>query len=143
MNTYSQDDFNSLEEAIKHSNGIITPRTYFVQVPNSFIRNPNLTTNEKMMYLYLWGFGGETMNMYPSQARMEKELKLSRPTIIKILKSLEEKGGLYIIQRIKKDTKEKATNLYYLCAIDNNSGDFQKGYLDIIKAYCPNKIKYI
>lgn len=143
MNTYSQDDFNSLEEAIKYSNGIITPRTYFVQVPNSFIRNPNLTTNEKMMYLYLWGFGGEAMNMYPSQARMERELKLSRPTIIKILKSLEEKGGLYIIQRIRKDTKEKATNLYYLCAIDNNSGDFQKGYLDIIKAYCPNKIRYI
>ena len=141
--SYSQEDIEMLLDKIKRSNGVVTPRTYFVQVPNSFIRNPNLTSKEKMMYIYLWGFGGESMNMYPAQGRMKKELGWSKPTIINVLKSLEEKGGLYIINRKYKETNEKATNLYYLAEIDSMSGDFIKSSIDIVKLVYPDKFTYI
>ena len=142
MNELHQDTKEELLDRIKKSNGVITPRSYFVQVPNSFMRNPNLTMQEKSMYIYLWGFGGENMNAYPSQARMIKELGISRPTIYKILKSLEDKGGLYILNR-KYKNEEKTTNLYYLCAINNNDGCFIKDYLNIVKDLYPDKILYI
>ena len=139
---YSQ-EYKDLKEQIERSNGVVTPQNYFVQVPNSFVRSLELDTNEKMMYIYLWGFGGESRAMYPGQARMMKELGWSKNKVIKILKSLEEKGGLYIINRVKKDTKEKVTNLYYLCAIDNSTGNFKKDYLNIVKQVYPDKITYV
>ena len=74
---------------------------------------------------------------------MIEELGWSKPTIIKVLKSLEEKGGIYIINRRYKSTREKATNLYYLCEIDSQTGSFKEHYLDIVKAVYPGKVMYI
>lgn len=141
---YSEEEKRMLREMIENSDtGVIAPSSYFIQVPNSFIRNENLSVTEKMMYMYILGFGFDRRGVYPSQTRMMKELGLSRPTIIKTLKSLEEKGGLYIINRYYKNKKEKTTNLYYLCEIDSSTGDFNKKYLDIVKALYPEKKIYI
>lgn len=143
MNSENQEEIKEVLDRIKKSNGVVTAQNYFVQVPNSFIRNPNLKSKEKLLYIYLWGFGGASMNMYPSQARMKKELGWSIPTIIDTLKSLEEKGGLYIINRVYKSTKEKSTNLYYLAEIDNSTGCFNKKSIKIVKSVYPDKIVFI
>lgn len=123
----------------------LTANTIFIQVPNSFMRNENLTINQKMIYLYLWGYGIDLRPSYPSHATMKKHLGLSKPTIIEILKKLEELGGVYIINRIKKKTKAKTTNLYYLAEIDNKTGCFVDESLQMIRALYPegNKVVYI
>lgn len=131
-----------IKDIINNSNGVITPDNYFVQVPNSFIRNSELTIQEKIIYIYLWGFGGNKSYGYPSQAKMVKELNMSRATITKFLKSLEDKGGIYIINRYKKD-KGQTTNIYYLMEIDVNTGGFIKQYLDILKEVYPTKTTII
>ena len=140
---YSQEEIDLLLERIKRSNGVVTPQNYFVQVPNSFIRNPKYTSNEKMMYIYLWGFGGESLNSYPGQSRMIRDLGWSKPTVINVLKKLEEKGGIYIVNRKFRGTNEKATNLYYLAEINTNTGDFIENSIDIIKQVYPDKLAYI
>lgn len=138
--SYSDEEIRELLDRVKKSNGVITPQSYFVQVPNSFVRNTELNIKEKMMYIYLWGFGGASMNVYPSQSRMVRELALSKPTVISTLKSLEEKGGIYIINRVYKNNNEKTTNLYYLAQIDTTSGSFIKKSIDIVKLLYPNKL---
>lgn len=140
---YSQEEIDLLLERIRRSNGVITPQNYFVQVPNSFIRNPKYTSNEKMMYIYLWGFGGESLNSYPGQSRMIRDLGWSKPTVINVLKKLEEKSGIYIVNRKFRGTNEKATNLYYLAKINTNTGDFIENSIDIIKQVYPDKLAYI
>ena len=141
--SYSQEEIDLLLERIRRSNGVITPQNYFVQVPNSFIRNPKYTSNEKMMYIYLWGFGGDSLNSYPGQSRMIRDLGWSKPTVINVLKKLEEKGGIYIVNRKFRGTNEKATNLYYLAKINTNTGDFIENSIDIIKQVYPDKLAYI
>lgn len=140
---YSQEEIDLLLERIRRSNGVVTPQNYFVQVPNSFIRNPKYTSNEKMMYIYLWGFGGESLNSYPGQSRMIHDLGWSKPTVINVLKKLEGKGGIYIVNRKFRRTNEKATNLYYLAEINTNTGDFIENSIDIIKQVYPDKLAYI
>lgn len=140
---YSQEEIEILLDRIKKSNGVITPQNYFVQVPNSFVRNPRLSSDEKMMYIYLWGFGGESKYMYPGQSRMSNDLGWGKQKVIKILKSLEEKGGIFIIGRKHRNTNEKATNLYYLAEINTNTGDFIESTIDIIKTLYPDKFTYV
>lgn len=135
---------DQLDRILNNSNGVISPQSYFVPVPNSFIRNLNLTIYEKMIFIYLWGFGGgEKKHCYPSQGRMSKELKISKSTIIRSLKTLEEKGFVYIINQYKAITKEKVSNLYYLCEIDNEIGDPKPRYFELVAQVYPDKIRII
>ena len=136
---YSKNDINQLLEKIKQSHGVITPKNYFVQVPNSFVRNNSIDTNQKILYIYLWGFGGESMNMYPSISRINKELGWGKQKIFEVLKKLQGNGGVYIINRRHSKTKEKATNLYYLAEIDSNNGNFIKSSLDIVRTIYPEQ----
>lgn len=138
-----QDEIEQLKDELARSNGVVTPQNYFVQVPNSFIRNGNIGSDEKLMYIYLWGFGGISKQMYPSQARMIKELGWSKSKVIRVLQTLEAKGGVYILNRVKLEKKEKATNLYYLAEIDTNDGNFQEKSLEKVKVAYPTKIMYI
>lgn len=136
------DDIEHIKEIVKDSKGvIINSQNYFIQLPNSFTRNINLNIYEKMIYIYLWGFAGNSQYGYPGMARISRELGITKPTIIKTLKSLEEKNGLYIINRkYAKNKKIKATNLYYLAEIDYNNGSFMSGSLEIVKQVYPDKI---
>lgn len=133
-----------LERKLNSSNGVVSPQSYFVPVPNSFFGNSNLTIYEKMIYIYLWGFGGGDKKLcYPSQGRMSKELNISKLTIIRSLKTLEEKGFIYVINQYKAITKEKISNLYYLCEIDNETGDPKARYFELIAQVYPDKIRII
>lgn len=121
----------------------ITSKSYFTQIPNSFIRNTHITTNEKIMYIYLYGFGVQSKNMYPGQSRIIKELGWSKSKVISVLNRLEKSGRIYIINRCYEITNERATNLYYLSDIDNSTDGFITDSLNVVKAIYPNKIKYI
>ncbi len=91
--------------------------TFFSQITNSFIRNEELNVTEKIMYIYLKGYGDGS---FPSQKTIMKHLQLSKPTIIKTLDSLQSKGYLYVHRRFKG--KEKLTNLHFLAEIDDKTG---------------------
>lgn len=133
-----------LERKLNSSNGVVTPQSYFVPVPNSFVRNSKLTIYEKMIYIFLWGFaGGDRKLCYPSQGRMSKELNISKSTIIRSLKTLEEKGFIYVINQYKAITKEKISNLYYLCEIDTEIGDPKPRYFELVAQVYPDKIRII
>lgn len=143
MNKEENVDIEVLKQIIEHSTGVVTSQTYFIQVPNSFMRNPDLNIYEKSLYMYIWGYGGDRRGAYPSQGLMVKHLGISKSTVIRNLKSLEEKGGICILNRIKKATKEKSTNIYYLADIEVNDGTFIKKSIDIVKQIYPDKIVYI
>lgn len=123
--------------------GVIAPPTYFTQVPDMFSRRTDLTLQEKMVFIYLWGYGSNKQYAFPSQVRMLKELGISKPTLISILRSLEKKGGLYIVHQYKGNSKEKTVNLYYICAINPVDGAFVEGYFDAVRMLYPDKIRKI
>lgn len=130
-----------IKDFVLGNEGVLAPQIYFVQVPNEFIRNENIDIKEKMLYIYLLSFASGRYNAYPGLARMQSELGITKKTIIKILKSLEDKEGIYIINRVyKNNINKKGTNLYYLSEIDNQTGSFRKGSLDIIRGMYPNKM---
>lgn len=130
-----------IKDFVLGNEGVLAPQTYFVQVPNEFIRNKDIDIKEKMLYIYLLSFASGRYNAYPGLKRMQDELGITKKTIIKILKSLEEKEGIYIINRVyKNNPNKKGTNLYYLSEIDSQTGSFRKGYLDVVKEMYPNKV---
>ena len=133
-------DLNKLEE---DSNGIVVqPNGGFVTTYNSFIRNPNISSNAKILYLYLLGYSGRGQ-AFPSVARIEREIGWRRQKITSVTKELEAIGGIYYVNRICRRTKRKSTNLYYLADIDNKTGTFNKDFLDTVKEAYPEKVKYI
>ena len=80
-------DLNKLEE---DSNGIVVqPNSGFVTTYNSFIRNPNISSNAKILYLYLLGYSGRGQ-AFPSVARIEREIGWRRQKITSVTKELEE-----------------------------------------------------
>lgn len=143
-NNFYDINIEQLKNEIKYGNGVVTAQNYFIQVPNSFMRNPAYNVYEKMIYMYIWGFGGDRRGAYPSQSGMVNGLAISKSTVIRTLKSLEEKGGIYIINRYKKDNlKEKSTNIYYLAEIDINTGTFINKSIDIVRQLYPDKKIFI
>ena len=142
LNKEENVDIEVLKSLIEHSNGVVTSQTYFIQVPNSFMRNKDLNIYEKSLYLYIWGYGGDRRGAYPSHGAMIEHLGISKSTVKRSLKSLEEKGGICILNRIKKGTNEKSTNIYYLAEIDVNDGNFIKESIDIVKKIYLDKKVY-
>lgn len=132
-----------LIEQASENGGVIAPPTYFTQVPDMFSRRTDLTIQEKMIFIYLWGYGSNKQYAFPSQTRMLTELGISKPTLISILKSLEKKGGLYIVHQYKGHSREKTVNLYYICAINPVDGCFISDYFNTVRALYPNKVRNI
>lgn len=132
----------SIEQA-EVSGGVVAPPTYFTQVPDMFSRRTDLSLKEKMLFIYLWGYGSNKNYAFPSQSRMLKELGISLPTLINTLKSLEDKGGLYIVNQYKKSTNERTVNLYYICAVDPIDGSFIEDYFKAVKMLYPEKVRMI
>ena len=124
--------------------GVITPPSYFTQVPDKFYRRSDLTLQEKGVFVYIWGYSSNKGHAFPSQSRMLKELGISKPTLNKILKSLEDKGGMYIINQYKDEAMtEKTVNLYYISEVDLYTGEFKTNGLDIVKTVYPDKVRVI
>ena len=121
----------------------VTPKDkLFIQVPISFIRNNNYKVMDKMLYMYLWTYSIKYKYAYPTQNTIAKDLKLTRKTVNMRLQDLENVGGIYIINRYKRNTKEKLPNLYHLADIDTK-GNFDKDSLNILYKVFPNKIYYV
>lgn len=144
MSEYSKEELEQLKFRVEHADGVMLDSSeMFVQVPNSFMRNRSLNVTEKVLYIYIWGYGVSTGQAYPSQTRIMDDLGISKPTIRKTLASLQEKKAILILNRIFKGTNEKSTNLYCLCRIDYKTGEFDNEYLEKLKVIYPDKKVYI
>ena len=98
-------------------------KSYFVILEHAFLRNPDYTTTEKMVYLDLMGYAGQANSAFPSKSSIAKDLGISIKTVERTLISLEQKNGLLIINREWED-KSKTSNLYILADIDKDTGAF-------------------
>lgn len=139
-----RETLRKLIERMDENGGVIAPPSYFTQVPDNFNRRPDLTMQEKLVFTYIWGYCSNKGHAFPSQARMLKELATTKPTLNKILRSLEEKNGIYIINQYTDETMtEKTVNLYYISEVDLYTGEFKTEGLDLIKAMYPDKIRIL
>jgi DNA-binding transcriptional MocR family regulator len=98
-------------------------KTYFVQAENNFIRNPKYSINQKMVYLALQSYAGAVTSCYPSKSTLAKDLNTSTKTIERVLKELENLGAILVINQITENNR-KTSNMYMLCDIDKNTGEF-------------------
>lgn len=96
-----------------------TKDTFFFQVPNAFMRNSHLNLQEKSFYIYLNGFGDKC---FQNQSVICKELSISKPTLRKLMTSLEEKNYIYVQRKFSSKTKEKATPIIFPLPLDENTG---------------------
>lgn len=71
------------------------PSRAFTKIPNLVIRSSDLSATERSVLLYLLHFAG-LAKIHPSQARIASELGLSKNSVIKSLRSLE---NLNVIRR--------------------------------------------
>lgn len=90
-----------------------------MEINEKFIANPNYTTNEKCIYLSLLSKSNDFIT-YVSQPTISKELNLSRITIIRNIKALEEKQGIIKIKGVT-ETGGASTNTYILTKINENN----------------------
>ena len=68
---------------------------FYTKVNNNLLRNENLKANTKILLLVIMSYESKEGYSYPSHSRLIKETGLSKSTLIKCLKELEELG--YII----------------------------------------------
>lgn len=92
-------------------NGTRGPMRKFTKVPNSIIEDPNLTCQEKMLYIVLLSYGRKKGYCYPTQITLAKILKRDVKDIRKDLKTLNHQGYL----RVEKKGRH---NWYYLLKTD-------------------------
>lgn len=105
------------------SSGVVSRRSLFIQTENVFINNPRYTVYEKMVYLNLCTYAGRHTMCFPSQETIAKDLGITRMMTSKVLKKLQELGGIYIVNQVKENGR-KTSNLYFLADIDQVTGDF-------------------
>lgn len=115
------------------TNGVLdTGKQPFVMAYNSFILNEKYTMQQKVLFLGLKSYGGMRNNCYPSKATLAKKLSTTVKTIERLLKQLEELGGILTVNRYMESNR-KTSNLYILADIDITTGDFIQNSLDIYK----------
>ena len=68
---------------------------FYTKIDNNLLRNENLKANTKILLLVIMSYESKEGYSYPSHSRLIKETGLSKSTLIKCLKELEELG--YII----------------------------------------------
>jgi biotin operon repressor len=137
-----------MEELFNESNGVILKRKdMFVQVPIEFICNPEYKDKSKLLYIYFWSYGiTDKRGSYPSHQRIGNDLGWSKSTVIRALKTLQEEGGVYIVNRFMKTDKgtlEKTSNLYYLAELERGLFKYDKNILDILNMRYPNNTEEI
>ena len=68
---------------------------FYTKINNDLLRNENLKANTKILLLVIMSYESKEGYSYPSHSRLIKETGLSKSTLIKCLKELEELG--YIV----------------------------------------------
>ena len=65
---------------------------FYTKINNNLLRNENLKANTKILLLVIMSYESKEGYSYPSHSRLIKETGLSKSTLIKCLKELEELG---------------------------------------------------
>ena len=107
-----------------------TKDNFYTSVFNAFMRNKDLTLQEKSFFIYLQGFGEKC---FQNQANICKELNISRPTLRKLMRQLEDKNYIYVQRKYSHKTKEKATPVIFPIPIDEKTGMLSKHYKSLIE----------
>ena len=94
-----------------------TKENFYTPIFNAFMRN-DLSMQEKAFYIYVCGFGE---NYFQSQANICKDLNITKPTLRKLMKSLEEKNYIYVQRKYSHKTKEKATPVIFPLPLDEKT----------------------
>lgn len=81
----------------------------FTQVPNFILKNPELSSNAKVVYSMLLSYAWHNDKVFPGQERMAEDMGSSQPTIARAIAELEKVGYLEITRR-----GQGLTNLYTL-----------------------------
>lgn len=142
---YSKEQIEELKSKIKNSRGVTRENTITntIEVPYNFIRSKDLSSMEKIMYLYLCTFEGMEC---PSMREMASDLGISTRTINNTIKSLECRKLVCRINRIivgKSGQKEKGTNLYHLAGLDKINGTLHELDLELIGQAYPEFTDHI
>lgn len=88
------------------------------------------TANEKLVYLVLADHTNDSGECFPSLATLCAESLLSKPTVLKALKSLEDKG-LIVKRRRKLDNGGTSSNVYHVTMdVDNVKRHSEPNTLD-------------
>jgi DNA-binding MarR family transcriptional regulator len=94
----------------------------FVLVP-SIKGLKGLSPIAQVVYMWLaYHSDAETGECFPSYSLLEEETTYSKPSLIKAVKILEEKGLIKKIIRKKKNSKENTSNLYILLSLGSKGG---------------------
>lgn len=115
-------------------------RNYFVIAENNFIRNQKYTIKQKMIYLCLCSYTGNSGGCFPSQESIAKSLNVSIKTVYTTLNELENLGALLIIKQIKESNR-RTSNLYILAEIDKDTGMFLPESIEKFKVLKNSPIK--
>lgn len=110
---------NISDFSIYKKNKEYTKENFYTPVYNAFMRNKELNIQEKSFFIYIQGFGEKC---FQNQANIVEELVISKPTLRKLMTSLEEKEYIYIQRKYSHKTKEKATPVIFPMPIDENTG---------------------
>ena len=120
-----------------------TSKVSYIPFTNTFRSYKGLNINEKMVYLTLWSMAGEKSYAFPSGKKICEELGISRNTLLRTLKSLEEKGCIYTIYQYDKETDRQLSNLYYVIEWIANESRFNDEHFELLKRLYPTKKRYL
>lgn len=134
------EDVKQLKKLAQSGLSGVYRKDYFVMAENNFIKNPNYTINQKMVYLCLQTYAGASASCFPSRESISKDLKISIRTVADALKDLKKIGALLIINQIT-DTNRKTSNLYILAEVDKHTGMFVPESLEKYKCLSSKSIK--
>jgi len=126
-------------DLLEQAQNRVSRQSYFVIAENAFINNPEYTPVEKMVFLSLCTYAGKRNSCFPGQAGIAKNLGISLRTVNATIKSLNEKGGLLIIQQYT-ETNRKTVNSYFLADINQVTGKFDSSSLDPYRALAEKPI---
>lgn len=104
------------------------------------ISNTNLSSNAKLLYIWLANNTKDTFSVVASVKRLEEVTSYSKPTVLRTLKELEDNKYIYKVSRFDKDTFRQLNNMYCVIPITENGIDIKK--YKLIKNLYINKTIY-
>ena len=90
------------------------------------ISNTNLSSNAKLLYIWLANNTKDTFSVVASVKRLEEVTSYSKPTVLRTLKELEDNKYIYKVSRFDKDTCRQLNNMYCVIPITENGIDIKK-----------------
>lgn len=107
---------------------------------HSIFANPKYTPLEKALYHYLKGLENtQIKGAFPSHEKIIECMGITKMTLIKALKSMEEKNMIFILKRRWYDTKKQTSNLYFFNSYNKQTGEFYTNGLESLYKEYPNK----